>query len=264
MKDVLGNRMKDQYESRSRAALLRRCYTIIRVDGKTFTSYCRGLIRPFDDGLMEDMDHMATYLCKNIMGAKCAFIQSDEVSILMTDFEEKATQSWFDNDIQRVCSISAAMATRSFNEARLKRLGAENMRWAEFDSRVFQIADREEVMNYMVWRQGDTTRNSISSVAQSLYSHKELHGVNSDKKQELIFQKGVNWNDLAPRYKRGRMVVKETYEKTPENGDKNLSSTRSRWVVTEIPIFTQQREFLLSLVPLLAIREKNTEAEAIA
>lgn len=264
MKDVLGDRMKDQYESRSRTALLRRCYTIIRVDGKAFHSYCRGLKRPFDDGLMEDMDQMAAYLCKNIMGAKCAFIQSDEVSILMTDFEEKATQSWFDNDIQKVCSISAAMATRSFNEARLARLGTEGMKWAEFDSRVFQIADREEVMNYFIWRQQDTTRNSISSVALSLYSHKELHAVNSDQKQELIFRKGINWNDLASRYKRGRMVVKEVYEKTPEQGDKNTSSTRSRWVVTEVPIFTQQREFLLNLVPLLAIREKKEEPESIA
>ena len=124
MKDSIGDRMKTFYENRARTALLRRCYTIIRVDGKAFHTYCAGLKRPFDDGLMEDMDSTAMYLCKNIMGAKFAFVQSDEISILMTDFEEIGTSSWFDSDTQKVCSISASMATRAFNELRLKRLTA--------------------------------------------------------------------------------------------------------------------------------------------
>lgn len=255
MKDTLGDRIKDQYESRSRAALLRRCYTIIRVDGKAFTSYCRGLERPFDDGLMEDMDATAQYLCKNIMGAKFAFIQSDEISVLMTDFEDTKTQGWFDNDIQKICSVSGSMATRAFNEARLKRFGIEKMKWAEFDSRVFQIADRAEVFNYCLWRQKDTTRNSISSTAQSLYSHKELHAKSSEQKQEMIFQKGINWNNYAPRYKRGRMVVKEVYEKVSESG----ASTRFRWNVVDVPIFSQEKEFLLDRIPLLEVRSKQVE-----
>jgi len=272
MKDALGDRIKSQYESRSRTALLRRCYTIIRVDGKAFHSYCRGLERPFDDGLMEDMDATAAYLCKNIMGAKFAFIQSDEISILMTDFEEVSTSSWFDSDVQKVCSVSASMATSKFNELRWKRslkimedirrpdelyLNFDDMKLAEFDSRVFQIADRAEVLNYFLWRQRDTTRNSISSVAQSLYSHKELHAKNSDQKQEMIFQKGINWNNYAPRYKRGRAVVKEVYEKPAEKGGKSTSTTRSRWVVSEVPIFTQEKGFLSDMVPLLEVREKQ-------
>lgn len=255
MKDALGDRMKEQYESRSRTSLLRRCYTIIRLDGKAFHSFCKGLIRPFDDGFMEDMDATAQYLCKNIMGAKFAFIQSDEISILVTDFEENSTEMWFGGDVQKTCSVSAAMATRAFNEARLKRLGADGMKWAEFDSRAFQIADRAEVFNCFLWRQKDSTRNSISSVAQSLYSHKELNGKNSDEKQELIFQKGINWNDYAPRYKRGRLVVRETYEKPSENGD--ASTTRSRWTTIDVPIFTQEKEFLMNRIPLLESRTKK-------
>lgn len=249
--DVIGSRMKQFYEDRAKTALLRRCYTIIRIDGKAFHSFCRGLEKPFDDGLMEDMDQTAVYLCKNIMGAKFAFIQSDEISILMTDFDELGTTSWFDSDVQKVCSVSASMATRAFNELRLKRLGIENMKWAEFDSRVFQIPDPAEVFNYMLWRQRDTTRNSISTVAQSLYSDKELHKKDSNQKQEMIFQKGINWNDYAPRYKRGRMVVKEMYEKAPnEPNGKSKSTLRSRWVVVETPIFTQDKQFLVSRIPI--------------
>ena len=248
MKDSIGDRMKDFYGSRSRTSLLRRCYTIIRIDGKSFHTFCAGLERPFDDALMEDMDATAAYLCKNIMGAKFAFIQSDEISILMTDFETNSTSSWFDSDVQKVSSVSASMATRAFNELRMKRLG-DKMRWAEFDSRVFQIPNVPDVFNYFLWRQQDTTRNSISSVAQSLYSAKQLHGKNSDQKQEMIFQKGINWNDYAPRYKRGRMVVKETYEKPPTDNERSQSTIRTRWVTVEVPIFTQDKEFLFNKIP---------------
>ena len=95
MKDALGDRMKANYEDRTRISLPRRSYTIIRIDGKAFHTYTRGMISPFDDGLIADMDATAAYLCKNIMGAKFAFVQSDEISILLTDFEDIGTQSWF-------------------------------------------------------------------------------------------------------------------------------------------------------------------------
>jgi tRNA(His) guanylyltransferase len=250
MKDAIGDRMKENYENRSRFSLSRRSYTIIRVDGKAFHTYTRGLLRPFDDGLIEDMDATAAYLCKNVMGAKLAFVQSDEISILLTDFDDLGTEAWFDNNLQKICSVSASMATRAFNECRLKRLGIDKMKWAEFDSRVFQIPQKTEVENYFIWRQQDTTRNSISSVAQTLYSSKQLHGKNTDVQQELIFQKGINWNDYAPKYKRGRIILKETYEKLPDEMDlKSKSTIRTRWASIEPPIFTQDRDYLQKIIP---------------
>lgn len=243
MKDTLGDRMKEFYENRTRIYLPRRGYTIIRVDGKSFHTYTKGLIRPFDDGLIEDMDATAAYLCKNIMGAKFAFVQSDEISILITDFDEITTQAWFDNNLQKMCSVSASMATKAFNEARMKRVSAgttetliAKMKWAEFDSRVFQVPQPSEVENYFIWRQQDATRNSISSTAQSLYSSKQLHGKNTDQQQEMIFQKGVNWNDFDVKYKRGRFIEKEYYDKD--------GAIRSRWRSYGPPIFTQEKDFL--------------------
>ena len=225
--------------------LPRRTYTIIRIDGKAFHTYTKGLKRPFDDAFMEDMDKTAAYLCKNIMGAKFAFVQSDEISILVTDFDEIGTQAWFDNNLQKMASVSASMATRAFNEARMERWMFDSsgraMKWAEFDSRVFQIPEIQEVLNYFIWRQQDATRNSVSTVAQSLYSHKELHGKNSSELQEMIFQKGTNWNDYKSMYKRGRLIHKDLYE--IEGG-----ATRSRWIGVDVPVFTQDREFLLNLI----------------
>ncbi len=235
-KDSLGDRMKEFYENRTRNFLPRRTYTIIRVDGKAFHSYTRGLVRPFDEKLVNDMDETACYMCKNIQGAKFAFVQSDEISILLTDFEGLTTDAWFDGNIQKMASISASLATAKFNELRPNKI-------ALFDSRVFTIPSDIEVENYFIWRQQDTTRNSISSVAQSMFSHRELENKNTDQMQEMCFQKGVNWNDFSAKLKRGRLIVKQDYEKE--------GATRSKWVSVEPPIFTQEREMLKGLIPKL-------------
>lgn len=232
MKDSLGDRMKEYYEDRTRICLQRRTYTIIRIDGKAFHTYTKGLKRPFDDQLITDMDELSCYLCKNIMGAKFAFTQSDEISILLTDFDTLDTQAWFDNNLQKMTSVSASLATARFNELRPNKL-------AFFDSRIFQIPTKTEVENYFIWRQQDATRNNVSSVAQSLYSPKELHGKNNSEQQEMIFQKGINWNDYDSKYKRGRFFCKSKIE----------DSVRTKWEYKECPVFTQKRTFLTEKIP---------------
>jgi tRNA(His) guanylyltransferase len=267
MKDEIGDRMKKNYEDRARIFLPRRTYTIIRIDGKAFHTYTRGLKQPFDEGFIEDMDLTACYLCKNIQGAKFAFVQSDEISILLTDFDKIDTDAWFDGNIQKMASVAASMATSKFNQLRLMRKflnhdeDLDNLavasfisefKLAEFDARVFTIPCDYEVENYIIWRQKDATKNSISSVALSLYSHRELEGKNGDQKQEMIFQKGINWNDYTPKLKRGRFIMKQVVTLDGPLVDKNgvhLTYKRTVWTSIECPIFTQDREFLLRYIP---------------
>jgi tRNA(His) guanylyltransferase len=234
-KDELSKRMKEFYENRTKMFLPRRTYTLIRIDGKAFHTYTKGLDVPFDEKLISDMDETACYLCKNIQGAEFAFVQSDEISILLTDFSTITTAAWFDGNIQKIVSISASLATAKFNELRPNKI-------ALFDSRVFTIPSNVEVENYFIWRQQDTVRNSISSVAQSLYSHKELNNKNVSDMQEMCFKKGVNWNDFPVKQKRGRLIVKETFMK----GD----SERSRWISVEPVIFTKDRDVLSDMIPV--------------
>ena len=256
MRDELGDRMKKNYENRTRILLPRRTYTIIRIDGKAFHTYTRGCERPFDAGLIADMNATAEYLCKNIQGAKIGFVQSDEISILMTDFDKLDTDAWFDGNIQKIVSVAASMATAKFNRLRLIRQFNSPMvmyngdavlsiidarKLAEFDARTFTIPMKTEVMNYFIWRQQDTVRNSISSVAQSLYSSKQLNGKNMSEQQEMIFQKGINWNDYDSTLKRGRFVFKEKYDKD--------GTERTRWVTRACPTFTQEPIFLELYVP---------------
>ena len=232
-------RMKENYEGRSKTFLTRRIPVIIRLDGKAFHTYTRGLNKPFDEGLIEDMESTTKYLCENIQGVKLGYCQSDEISLLLTDYETLDTQAWFDYNIQKMASISASMATAKFNQLRLQRnVGSQfdygdnryldsdflNDKLAFFDSRVFNIP-KEEVSNYFLARQKDAVKNSIAMLAQSLYSPKELHKKNQSDMQELCFQKGFNWNDLDYRKKRGCTIVKNLYVNdvlvmpTPNNYD---------------------------------------------
>ena len=262
--DDLGNRMKG-YENISRYYLTKKTPVIIRIDGKAFHSFTKGFKRPFDDVLIKTMQETAKYLCKNIMGCKLAYTQSDEISLLLVDYERNESQPWFENNLQKMCSVSASIATMAFNRIFTKEVnrwisdtspGFHNPEpfegWSKlynayisacekgamFDARVF-IIPKEEVCNYFIWRQQDASRNSIQMVAQSMFSHKELQNKNCKELQELIFQKtGINWNDYNTVYKRGSCCIKENYL-TDNNTE------RTRWIIDkDIPIFTQDRNYI--------------------
>lgn len=257
-------RMKSQYEERSKTFLPRRTYTVIRIDGKSFTKFCKGLKKPFDAEFIKDMNETAKYLCENIQGAKFAFVQSDEISILLTDFEKNETDAWFDNEVQKMVSVSASLAAAKFNHLRLNNIFKNAIRFvsdiayqmvadefakmklAAFDSRVFTIPDPIEVGNYFVARQRDCTRNSISMAAQSVYSHHELSGKSTSIMQEMMFQKGINWNDYPTRWKRGGFIQKISF-KVPGS-----DAERTKWEIVDPPVFTQDFPFLYSQIPVIA------------
>lgn len=226
-KDSLGDRMK-RYEAVTSTKLNPRSYTIIRLDGKAFHTFTKGLLRPWDPAITETMETTMLYLCKNIQGVKYGYYQSDEISLVLTDFDTFETSPWFDNKIQKMVSVAASLATAKFNQ----EWNASN-KLAIFDARVFNVPNRSEVINYFIWRQQDTVRNSISSLGQSLYSAKELHGKNQNAVQEMCFQKGKNWNDVPTHLKRGTGCYKTIKE-----------NDRTWWVIDrEIPTFSDDRDY---------------------
>lgn len=238
--DRLGGRMKAQYEDRTRMSLPRRTYTILRLDGKAFHTFTRHCAKPFDYRLMAALDNAAVQLCGDMMGVAFGYLQSDEMSFLLTDFASIQTESWFDGNVQKMVSVSAAFVSATFTSTYCDQTTPQI---AVFDGRVFTIPDPVEVENYFIWRQKDAERNSISSAAQAVFSHKELHGKNCAEMQDMLHERGQNWNDLPAQSKRGRLVIKESY--TVEGAE------RSRWVATDAPIFTQERERLTALIPVM-------------
>lgn len=273
-KTTLGDRMKNNYENISRYYLTRRMPVICRIDGKSFHTFTKGFKKPFDDVLVKTMQETMKYLCENIQGCVLGYTQSDEISLVLTDYAELTTDAWFGNNLQKMCSVSVSMATLAFNKAftrnilkQSKRLYTEYLdekdasyiealeiamnKGAMFDSRVFTIP-REEVCNYFLWRQQDATRNSIQSVGQANFSQKELHSKSCNDIQDMLMtQKGINWNDYATTLKRGSCCIKvdDGLTKYDEVGNISDYIQRSKWVIdNEIPIFTQDRNYVEKLI----------------
>lgn len=230
VRDDLGTRMKTYYERVPKFKLYRRTPVAIRIDGKAFHTFTRGFAKPFDEVLGNAMVCTMEYLCKNIQGCVFGYTQSDEITLILLDYQTFETDAWFDYEVQKICSISASMATMAFN----KFFSAQVMnaydpksvtsikdplyqayqkslnQGAMFDARCFNIP-KEEVTNLVYWRQLDAARNSVQMVGQANFSHNELQNKTCNMIQDMLHEeKGINWNDYETRWKRGVCWTKET------------------------------------------------------
>lgn len=244
-KTSLGDRMKE-YENASRFYLPKRLPVIIRCDGRAFHTLTHNFDRPFDVVFHTAMIETARKLCESIMGAKIAYTQSDEISILLTNNDNINTQPWFDNNLQKIVSIAAASATAYFNEffnwysVSPSSCPYKLNKPATFDARAFVLPE-DEVVNYFIFRQQNATRNSIQMAARAMFTHKECDHKNCNDLQEMLWQKGINWNDYKVWEKRGSAIIKVKQE---EN-----DVMRHRWVEdTETPIFTEDRMYIENLL----------------
>ena len=213
--DDLGKRMKG-YEAVSKTVLMKRTPVAIRIDGKAFHTFTRGFKKPFDNILIKSMQETMRYLCENIQGCVFGYCQSDEITLILTDYKTFDTAAWFDYEVQKLCSISASMATMAFNKFFAKNVYTTPYisdyyevytkaieKGAMFDSRCFNIS-KEEVCNLVYWRQLDATRNAIQMVGQAYFSHKQLQNKSCAMIQEMLFQeKDINFNNYPVYLKRG-------------------------------------------------------------
>lgn len=232
MKKSLGDRMK-KYESVSKSYLTNRTPVIIRLDGKAFHTFTKHCKRPYDTLLHDAMVKTALYLVENIQGAVFAYTQSDEISVIIRDWDKLETEPWYDNQIQKIVSISASMATARFNQC----YDHPNENLAMFDSRVFNLP-KEEVHNYMVWRQQDAERNSIQMLGQAHFSHRQLQKKSCPQIKDMLMcmlDEPVNWNSQPTWTKRGCGIAR--YE-----------GVRNVIVENEIPIFTKDPMFIQKFI----------------
>lgn len=278
--DELGKRMKEFYEQVPKTRLVRRMPVAIRIDGKAFHSFTKGFKRPFDEILIQSMQRTMQYLCENIQGCVLGYHQSDEITLILIDYRKLTSSAWFDYEVQKMCSISASMATMAFNkyfreltDNYLRSDAWVNHYWEEdvekyantlkkainkgamFDARCFNIP-KEEVCNLIYWRQLDATRNSIQMVGQANFSHKELQNKSCNQIQDMLMtEKGINWNDFPVYQKRGSCCVKSnvtcTFAKEEDDGTVATGATeRPHWYIdNNIPIFKgEDREYIDKLI----------------
>ena len=260
MASDLEKRMKENYENVSKTGLVRRMPVIIRLDGRAFHTFTKGFDKPFDERLMDAMQNTMKYLCENTMGCVLGYVQSDEISLLLIDYKKLDSQAFFDYQVQKLCSITASMATLAFNRTfsfqvldiimdvhcTKNKVITPNDRQlvsayekaiksgAMFDSRCFNVP-KEEVCNYFLSRQIDAARNSVQMVGQANFSHSQLHKLSNNQIQEKLFtEKGINWNDFPNRCKRGSCCIK----------------TDDGWMIdNDIPMFKgEDRNYIEALI----------------
>lgn len=191
----LGDRMK-AYEKTQNTCLYKRMPVIIRLDGKAFHTYTRGFDRPFDYDLHEVRAKTLQTLCEEIQETLFGYSQSDEISLVLKDWNTFKTSAWFNNNIQKLCSVSASICSVYFNKFSQENGSSKfKNKLAIFDSRCFNLP-KEEVVNYLLWRQQDCERNSINMVAQSLYSHRELQNLSTKTLlAKLEEEQGIVWGE---------------------------------------------------------------------
>jgi tRNA(His) 5'-end guanylyltransferase len=230
-KENMGDRMK-HFESCFDFKFIRSLPMIVRLDGRAFHSWTKksGCARPFDHQMIQLMAETTKFLCENCDGCVFGYTQSDEISLLFLDSNSRDTTAWFDRRVQKLVSLTASMASCWFNTHNPYSVKTP----AFFDSRAFIIPE-EDIRNYFIWRQNDASKNSLSMLAQSLYSHKELIGKKRNDLQELCWAKGQNWNDLSTQEKRGSAVYKVSVTKNTPSGE----VTRMKFAIDKnIPIFS--------------------------
>lgn len=238
--DSLGDRMK-RYEEVNRVLMVPKMPLIVRVDGRAFHTFTKGL-PAFDEGFIKKMDSVAMSLCSEVSGCKMAYVQSDEISLLVSDYHSIEAQPYFGGVLQKIVSSTAANASVAMTVA--------SQKIATFDSRAFNVP-KEDVQNYFIWRQQDWTRNSVQMLARAHFSHKECDNKNNSELQDmLMLKKGVNWNDLPIHHKRGRCIVRKPQPYLiPAGPKKGETIMANEWTIdNEIPIFTQDRDYINKLV----------------
>lgn len=208
----LGDRMKDQYEDRFRYYFPRRTYVILRLDGKAFHSYTKHAHRPFDPRLSAAMQGAGRYLLDQAQGAAFGYHQSDEFSMLLTDFTKIGTEAWFDGCVQKMASVAASLFTAKFNRIIWEAGNTDFPSIAAFDARGFCIPDPVEAQNYFVWRQQDWMRNSVQMLAQSKWSHKELHGKGVRELLDDLKGTDTPWESLTEELRYGSVLLPNSKE----------------------------------------------------
>lgn len=205
--DEFGNRMKIYEGLECSRTLIPLLPIMVRLDGHGFSKYTKGLKRPFDPRLSKCMQETTKKLMES-SNACVGYTQSDEISLVMYS-NSYNTQNYFNGRIQKLVSILCSQCTVYFNKLVTTLIPEKSEVGAEFDCRVWNVPNLGEASNVLLWREQDATKNSISMAARSYYSHKELHGKSGKEMQEMLFAKGVNWNDYPAFFKRGSFFVRK-------------------------------------------------------
>lgn len=241
--EALGDKHK-KYESLNQQYFMDSMPIMVRLDGRAFHTFAKGLARPYDFRLTTCMQEAAKAILDQTNGLT-VYTQSDEITCILPASE----QMLFGGRKSKIESVLAAIASVAFYKALVEHLPEKTSHIPVFDCRAWQYPNPELCVESLVWRETDATRNSLTMACSSLYSQKELHGKGRAIQHDMLHAKGVNWNDYPAFFKRGTYFAKryveqvmdqETWNKIPEkNKPVSREFTRSIIVNLDLPPITQ-------------------------
>ena len=254
-KDTLGDRMKTYEANALDLNCSKDSYVVIRLDGNHFHTWVKsvGLKKPFDMRMISAIQKATLELCKRIPTCIMGYCQSDEITLVLKKGENEKSEAWFNNRVQKLCSISASICSVAFNDAIQEQFDDEYFERAYFDSRVIFLPSLDEVVNCLIWRQNDCIKNSVATYAQSMFPQKQLLNKCQNEQIEMMLKlKGEDWNKLSTVKKMGTLVHKElrsgvaTHWSSKENKFIDEKFTRGMFFVDEeIPRFSTNKQFLI-------------------
>lgn len=228
------------YRGLSDYKLMPNSYVLVMLDGRSFSHLVKNKFqKPFDDDFIQMMNETATYVCKNVQGCKFAYVQSDEISLVLTDFDTPTTDAFFGNRLCKMQSIIASLATAKFNQLMIKHrmengMGInpgdviDNTPLCQFDCKCWNVPSFNDVFAWFLYRQIDCVKNSKQQTAQTYLPHNTLVGKNTDQQIELLKnEKGIDWNSFTDNKKYGRFIWKE--KTLMSNIDTNEVYYRYKW-----------------------------------
>ena len=248
--DLFGDRMKFYEKQEAGRVFLPGLPVCARIDGKCFSKFTKGLNRPYDQRMIDLMCDTAAFVLDQT-AAQIAYTQSDEISLIWYSDDYKK-HIFFNGRIQKMVSVISSMVTAYFNQKLADLIPEKTEQMAFFDCRIWQVPSRTEAANCLLWREFDATKNSVSMAAREFYSHKELYKKNRKEMQDMLWKKGVNWNDYPASFKRGTYIQKQKNNKVfsaeeidalPEKHaaktNPNLEYERSEVIRLEMPPLAQ-------------------------
>ena len=259
-KDSLGDRMKS-YEAwgASMSLFQKSLPVIVRVDGKAFHTWTKGLEKPFSKDLTDCFQESARQVMQSYLTeAVIAYGQSDEITFVLRPSDPMSDRNGqFGHKHQKIESIAASAITAIFNEQKRNYKSLCDKPIAIFDARAFPVPSLVEAHNCVLWRQQDAVRNSINSTARSQFSHSVMQGKTCDELQDMLFKhSGFNWNDSPTHLKRGwairrikKLIDPATIEDIPEKFRPKEPFWRSSLELDlEMPILNKDSEYIISLL----------------
>jgi len=222
-------------------------WTVIRVDGRGFSRLTEEhFTKPFDERMRQHMLAAAAALMTEF-GAVFGATHSDEISVALP-----LGSGLFGRVHEKLVSVAAGVSSAAFTAA----AGMPG----HFDARVWTGASVEDVVDYFSWRQADAARSALSMWCYWTLRHSgrtarqvtaALSGAGTARQNELLYQHGINFNDIPAWQRRGTGLYWHSFEKPgqdPRTGQATTAIRRELQVDDQLPVKDEYRALVQTAI----------------